>query len=316
MKGLDWFRATDAAATPIAGAVAAGCLFVWLATLAFAFQGARGLWDPDEGRYAIVALNMVDSGDYLVPRISNDHPHYAKPPLAYWAMAASMRGLGATEFAVRLPNAVAFLLTGLVLTWMARMLSQQRPWTATVIWATTLLPFVASNVATTDTMLAFFETLAVAGYCALRWDLRSSRQQVGRRLMWIAFGCGFLTKGPPALLPLLAMIVFERFALRPRPAVSLYAPAPMIVALSIGLSWFLLTVARDSSLVRYFLLDEFVYRVATDMHERNPGFVGLIKRTCQPSSSARYRGRRWHCGMRCASPAAHCQRLPHHVIPT
>ena len=36
--------------------------------LAFAFLGTRGLWDPDEGRYTNVALNMLDSGDWLNPK--------------------------------------------------------------------------------------------------------------------------------------------------------------------------------------------------------------------------------------------------------
>ena len=32
--------------------------------LAFGFLGARGIWDPDEGRYTNVALNMLSSGDW------------------------------------------------------------------------------------------------------------------------------------------------------------------------------------------------------------------------------------------------------------
>jgi len=34
-----------------------------LLMLAFAWQGTRALWDPDEGRYTAVALQMLDSGD-------------------------------------------------------------------------------------------------------------------------------------------------------------------------------------------------------------------------------------------------------------
>ena len=37
--------------------------------MAFSFQGSRGLWEPDEGRYTNVALNMLETGDYLLPRM-------------------------------------------------------------------------------------------------------------------------------------------------------------------------------------------------------------------------------------------------------
>lgn len=36
--------------------------------LAFGFLGTRGIWDPDEGRYTNVALNMLSSGDWITPR--------------------------------------------------------------------------------------------------------------------------------------------------------------------------------------------------------------------------------------------------------
>ncbi|MBK6435618.1 MAG: hypothetical protein IPF83_06940 [Rhodanobacteraceae bacterium] len=34
----------------------------------FAFQGSRGLWETDEGRYTQVAMEMLRSGDYITPR--------------------------------------------------------------------------------------------------------------------------------------------------------------------------------------------------------------------------------------------------------
>ena len=40
--------------------------------LALGFIGMRGIWDPDEGRYTNVALNMLDSGDWTNP-MRNEH---------------------------------------------------------------------------------------------------------------------------------------------------------------------------------------------------------------------------------------------------
>src|SRR6202049_3665801 len=67
--------------------------------------GKPALWEPDEGRYAEIAREMVVSGDYVPPR---DHLalHFEKPPLVYWANAASIKIFGVNEFAVRLPAAL------------------------------------------------------------------------------------------------------------------------------------------------------------------------------------------------------------------
>jgi hypothetical protein len=62
---------------------------------ALAFQGSRPLWEPDEGRYVAVALEMIQLDDYLVPRLHHQYPHFAKPPLTYWAITACVRTLGA-----------------------------------------------------------------------------------------------------------------------------------------------------------------------------------------------------------------------------
>ncbi|HLF56618.1 MAG TPA: hypothetical protein VI942_07220, partial [Thermoanaerobaculia bacterium] len=45
-------------------------------------QGARGLFEPDEGRSVEIALAMLASGDWLVPRL-HGLPYLDKPPLAY-----------------------------------------------------------------------------------------------------------------------------------------------------------------------------------------------------------------------------------------
>ena len=60
-------------------------LVAWL----LATSGARSLMAPDEGRYVGVALAMLHSGDWLVPRLDG-LPFFHKPPLFYWIGAAAM----------------------------------------------------------------------------------------------------------------------------------------------------------------------------------------------------------------------------------
>ena len=67
--------------------------------------GRPALWEPDEGRYAEIAREMVVSGDYVTPR--DDYElYFEKPPLVYWAEAAAIKIFGVNEFAVRVPAAL------------------------------------------------------------------------------------------------------------------------------------------------------------------------------------------------------------------
>src|ERR1700683_5179164 len=75
--------------------------------------GRPALWEPDEGRYAEIAREMVLSGDYVTPR-DDFELYFEKPPLVYWAEAASIKVFGVNEFAVRLPAALFSLGQGVV----------------------------------------------------------------------------------------------------------------------------------------------------------------------------------------------------------
>jgi len=81
--------------------------------LYFAGLGGYPLLDPDEGRYAEIPREMLESGDFITPRL-NYVKYFEKPPLFYWLTAGSMALFGQKEWAVRLVPAVAGFLTLLV----------------------------------------------------------------------------------------------------------------------------------------------------------------------------------------------------------
>lgn len=79
---------------------------VALVTIGLGIPGLRG----SEDRFAEITREMVLAGDYFHPTL-NGEPHFHKPLLSYWAIAAAsgvVGGLG--ELAARLPSAVAGLL--------------------------------------------------------------------------------------------------------------------------------------------------------------------------------------------------------------
>src|SRR5262245_39685864 len=95
----------------------AGPGFLLLLLLAaLVFNGMRGLWAPDEGRYVAGALEMLRRHDYVGIFLNDDTSHFAKPPMTYWVLAAALKAFGQSEFVARLPNALAFVATaGLLL---------------------------------------------------------------------------------------------------------------------------------------------------------------------------------------------------------
>ena len=75
------------------GATAIACLPAWL----------RGDWVGTEGRRVQIALEMLHSGDWLVPTLGGE-PTWAKPPLHYWLLAGCAWLFGDGHMVLRLPS--------------------------------------------------------------------------------------------------------------------------------------------------------------------------------------------------------------------
>jgi 4-amino-4-deoxy-L-arabinose transferase-like glycosyltransferase len=80
--------------------------------------GADGFFSS-EGHRVLPAWAMLDSGDYLVPRLFGQ-VYVRKPPGIFWAIAASSELLGRTEFGARAVSATAMTLGSLLSLWFAR----------------------------------------------------------------------------------------------------------------------------------------------------------------------------------------------------
>ena len=242
--------------------------------LGFAFQGTRGLWEPDEGRYAEVAREMLVSGDFLTPRLDLE-PHFTKPPLTYWCIAASIQAFGRGEWAVRLFLSLAFALTGICVAALgSRMWDRRTGFLAGLIYLTSLTPFIGASFVTPDTLLALWTAVALYSF----WRSIECRSGCGAWLWPIAtgaaFGLGFLTKGPPALAFLPGIILWHQFAGRSRSARSNIRHVPgILIGAAIGLSWFLVVAARQAGLTQYFLEGEVVGRILGH-HHRNAAWYG------------------------------------------
>jgi 4-amino-4-deoxy-L-arabinose transferase-like glycosyltransferase len=87
------------------------CVSAW--ALFFVNLGGAALWDLDEGRNAVAALEMRESGDWIVPKFNNVL-RVDKPALLYWLQVAAYGWFGVNEYAARLPSAVAAVIAVLL----------------------------------------------------------------------------------------------------------------------------------------------------------------------------------------------------------
>src|SRR6202162_1270223 len=130
----------------------------------FSLLRAFGLIGPDEPRYAWIARDMAESGDWVTPRLYGK-PWLEKPVLYYWSAALCFKLFGVNEASARLPSAVFALLATLALAWLALRLGGWQ----TARWVVLLLPSTVgmigfSHAASTD--MPFSAMLGVAMVCA------------------------------------------------------------------------------------------------------------------------------------------------------
>jgi len=241
--------------------------------LGFGFLGTRGLGEPDEGRYVGAALEMLASGQYLVPTLG-DTPHLTKPPLTYWLSAAGMFVLGRNEWGARVFLGLVFAAHVLVVLGLGSSLGGRAfGRIAALMFATMLMPFVGASLVTTDALLALWESAAVACF-VVHWHVAPTKPPaiwlVG---MWGAFGLAFLTKGPPGLLPLVAIGSFAVWQSSPgggvRSLARLAHPVGLVLFAALGLSWFTILAMTQPEAIEGLLRQEVWDRVLGGGHGRN-----------------------------------------------
>ena len=244
--------------------------------LGFAFQGSRGLWSPDEGRFVDGAVQMLDSGNWLAPAYSPERLNFSKPPVTYWLIAGSLKLFGRNTWAARAPYALAFAATLLLLFGMGRALLPERPWLPALLYALAPLPFLAANGVSTDVFLALFEALAMLCFVRAAFDPDPAPRRRWVLLMWLGFGLAFLTKGPPGLIPLLAVLPFIQRRDGWRGLGRFFPLAVLAVFLVVGGLWYVLAMQRYPWLLHYFLHREIYDRMFTAVQRRHPGPFGWI----------------------------------------
>lgn len=235
---------------------ALGLLILVAVPLLFFRLGELALAEPSEGRYAEVAREMLESGDYITPHL-NYQRHFEKPPFAYWMTTLGLRGFGATNFGARC-LASCFGLGVVLLTFgIARHLWGARAGLlAGLLLLTQPLFFIVARSVTADIFVTFWATAAIAAF--LRWYAAAADEEGWWR--WGYFLClagGLYTKGPViyvlALLPVLAFLGLRRDGAALR---RFKLARGLALSLLLFLPWLLAVESHTPGVFRYLVLEK------------------------------------------------------------
>lgn len=201
----------------------------------------RGLWEPDEARYAYVAREMRTSGHWIVPHLHGE-PYPDKPPLPFWLtnLAASALGGSIDGVTARLPTFVAAIV---VLWTTARLLARwgggAAAWRGVGILSTAYLFWHEGGWGRLDLLLLAAEMGAL--YHLFTYNDRPQPWRIAAAAACLAVAV--LTKGPVGLAVPLAVYAAATWAgggsrgLRPGHWLQLIALAVLPAALWLLAAW-------------------------------------------------------------------------------
>jgi len=244
--------------------------------------GGAALFEPDEGRNAEKAREILFLSDWITPH-ENFHPVLDKPIFFYWLIALSYKLMGVSEWAARLPSALAALGCVALVYFFTRAHwgKLQALWSGLIL-LTSLEFFILARVVIFDMPLTFFTTLAL---CAFYGASHSDDANHRRMLCWLMYGAvgvATLIKGLIGIvLPGIVMVCYLSLTRQWSMSRRLCIVRGSLMFLAIVLPWYLEMDARHEGYLRYYFWDEHIARFAGDQFNRaQPWYyfilVGLI----------------------------------------
>ena len=240
------------------------------AILWFGMLGYRDLTDPDEGRYAQIPAGMVQTGDWITPRL-NDIKYFEKPVLQYWATAAIYTLFGESNATARLWTALTGFALVLVASYAALSLFGSAAAVFTFATAlSSLMMVLFGHLLTLDMSFSFFLVSAICSLVVAQQEGNSP----GRRWRWMmgAWAClslALLTKGLVAVVLAGGTVVIYSLWQRDwRLWLRLHLFEGLALFIMIAAPWFILVSQYNPGFAEFFFIHEHFDRYTSTVHRR------------------------------------------------
>jgi len=241
------------------------CAVLWFGSL-----GQRDLFDPDEGRYAGIPAAMVDTGDWLTPRL-NDIKYFEKPVLQYWGTAVLFKLLGKSNTSARLWTAMLGFSAALFAMLVALRLYDRRAAIYTFLLSISYLMVVAfGHYLTLDMALSAFLVMGI-GCLVIAHSNRVNESQTRNWMLagWAALALATLTKGLVAIvLPAATVVVYSLWQKDWNLWKRLHLFKGLLLYLLITAPWFIAVSMANPEFAKFFFIHEHFERYTSEVHSR------------------------------------------------
>lgn len=216
--------------------------WILFSLIVFVFFYGNGNWDIyilDEAKNAEAAREMLESGDWIIPRF-NGELRYDKPPLHYYFFGLSYWLFDANPFAARVfPAVMGCLLAFSVFFKIKSRLGENKAFWSTLLFISSLHVQLQFKLSVPDPFLICFLALSVFSFESFIKSGAQSKTDI--RMTFIFLALATLSKGPIALVLFTGSLIvyFLLVPLRYRiPVTKMFDPVAIAIFLALTLPWY------------------------------------------------------------------------------
>ena len=238
---------------------------LWFGTLHY-----RHLISPDEGRYAEIAREMAQGGDWITPHL-NGLKYFEKPALQYWCSAFFFRIMGLSEFAARLWPALTGFLAAFFIGFVAcRIWNKETGKIATLVLISCMWWIGNGHFLTLDMGLSAFLAISMGSFLiAQRVGATDREVCLWMLVSWGAAALAALSKGLIGIIiPGATLVLYSVWQWDWRLWTKLHLGKGMLLFFTITAPWFILVSWKNPGFAHFFFIEEHFLRYATDTSGR------------------------------------------------
>jgi 4-amino-4-deoxy-L-arabinose transferase-like glycosyltransferase len=259
--------------------IVTGLVVLVFGMLWFAALGYRDLAEPDEGRYAEIPREMLATSDWVTPHLDG-LKYFEKPPLQYWATAASFELFGQSNASARLwPALLGFLTVLWVLFVGARLFGPRAGAYAAGMLGTGLSWVAFGHLNTLDMGVSAFLTFAI-GALLLAQSERDNATAEGNWMLlgWTLLAAAILSKGLiGVVLPGGAVLLYSLWQRDWALWRHLHLGKGLLVLLVLTAPWFVAVSRANPDFLWFFFVHEHFLRYVTmEAHRVQPWWYFFV----------------------------------------